>query len=324
MKQEESMAILRSEELKNNKDEFIRNTFCRIFHRTALRYPDKTAVSDEDSSLTYRELDEYSNFLAKHLVSRGVKREEIVAIQSGRHVKTVIGILAVWKAGAAYVFLDECYPESRNHKIQEECGYRIILTDQYFSDLHMEQDKEYTDLSRREDLAILIYTSGSTSMPKGVMIEHRNITGSVSNFHRLGFNESDVVCLFASFSFVASVYDTCSSLASGATMEIIPEYRRKSIDLIVSFCREKHITVTFLPPHMAMKFMKYDESRLNLRALLVGSEPVRNLEPKSYRIINVYAASETCSLAAAYDISSREKSYPNRHPESQSERLYCG
>lgn len=310
MEQEGSMAILRSEELKNNRDEFIQNTFCKIFHRTALRYPDKTAVSDDNCSLTYRELDEYSNFLAKHLVSLGVRREEIVAIQSGRHVKTVIGILAVWKAGAAYVFLDDCYPESRNHKIQEECGYRIILTDEYFSNLHMEPDNEYTDLSRREDLAILVYTSGSTSMPKGVMIEHRNITGSVSNFYRLGFNESDVVCLFASFSFVASVYDTCSSLASGATMEIIPEYRRKNIDLIVRFYQEKHITITFLPPHMAMKFMKYDESRLNLRALLVGSEPVRNLEPKSYRIINVYAASETCSLAAAYDINSQEKCYP--------------
>ncbi|MFR2693735.1 MAG: AMP-binding protein [Enterocloster bolteae] len=138
------MAILRSEELKNNRDEFIQNTFCKIFHRTALRYPDKTAVSDENCSLTYRELDEYSNFLAKHLVSLGVRREEIVAIQSGRHVKTVIGILAVWKAGAAYVFLDDCYPESRNHKIQEECGYRIILTDEYFSNLHMEPDNEYT------------------------------------------------------------------------------------------------------------------------------------------------------------------------------------
>lgn len=80
MEQEGSMAILRSEELKNNRDEFIQNTFCKIFHRTALRYPDKTAVSDDNCSLTYRELDEYSNFLAKHLVSLGVRREEIVAI----------------------------------------------------------------------------------------------------------------------------------------------------------------------------------------------------------------------------------------------------
>lgn len=54
MEQEGSMAILRSEELKNNRDEFIQNTFCKIFHRTALRYPDKTAVSDENCSLTYR------------------------------------------------------------------------------------------------------------------------------------------------------------------------------------------------------------------------------------------------------------------------------
>lgn len=302
--------MLRSEELKNNKEEFYQNTFCRIFHKTALRYPDKTAVSDEERSLTYRQLDEYSNFLAKHLVGNGVGREDIVAVQTGRHVSSLLGILGVWKAGAAYVFLDDSYPEARNHRIQEECGYKIILTDAYLTELDLVMDEEFTDLSRREDLAILVYTSGSTSMPKGVMIEHRNVTASVSNFHRLGFCESDHVCLFASFSFVASVYDTCSSLAAGASMEIIPEYRRKSIELIVDFCREKHITVTFLPPHMAMKFMKYDESLFSLRALLVGSEPVRNLEPKGYRIINVYAASETCSLAAAYDIRSSEKNYP--------------
>ncbi|MGN1142851.1 MAG: amino acid adenylation domain-containing protein [Oliverpabstia sp.] len=306
----ESMELKRSEELKYHKEEFFQNTFCGIFHKTASRYPDHIAVEDEVAALTYQELDEYSNFLAKYFLEQGVKRGDIIAIQCGRQVKSVIGILATWKAGAAYIFLDDSYPESRNQKLKKECGYEILLTDAFFSDLELKREKEYINCSQREDLAIIIYTSGSTSRPKGVMIEHQNIMASVSNFHRLGFCETDRVCLFPSFSFVASVYDTCSTLAVGGTLCLIPEESRKKMASIIDFCKKKKITVTFLPPHMAMKFMKYDESELNLRALLVGSEPVRNLEKKSYRIINVYAASETCSLAGAYEITSAEKSYP--------------
>lgn len=302
--------MLRSEELARSREEFEKNTFCTIFHKTALRYPDKPAVADEDSALTYGELDAYSSSLANYLIRQGVKRGEIIAIQSGRHVKSLIGILGVWKAGAAYVFLDECYPEERNRKLQKDCGYQIILTDEYLEKVPFSREEAYIDRSRREDLAIIIYTSGSTSMPKGVMIEHRNITASVSNFYRLGFCESDRVCLFPSFSFVASVYDVCGSFSGGASIEIIPQDIRRSIEKIAEFFKEKKITVAFLPPHMAVKFMAYKEDEFCLRALLVGSEPVRNLEAKSYRIINVYAASETCSLAATYEITDHQKSYP--------------
>ena len=115
--------------------------------------------------------------------------------------------------------------------------------------------------------------------------------------------------LFASFSFVASVYDTCSSLASGCNHGDHTGIQTKNIDLIVRFYQEKHITITFLPPYMAMKFMKYDESRLNLRALLVGSDRAQPWSRRATELL-MYAASETCSLAAAYDINSHEKCYP--------------
>lgn len=301
--------MLRSEELKQHKEEFLEHTICGIFHKTALRYPDHIAVEDEEGAVTYRELDEYSNFLAKHLKEQGTGPEKIVALQSGRHRYTIIGMMAAWKAGGAYIFLDEMCPASRNQYLKEECGCKIVLTQQYLAELGMERLEEYVDDSKREGLAIIIFTSGSTAKPKGVMIEHRNIMAAVSNFHRLGFCDSDRTSVFPSFSFVASVCDICSSLAVGAALEIIPEYRRRSIDLIIEYCKEKSITIQFLPPHMAMKLMKRDQE-LKLRALLVGSEAVRYLEKKDYRIINVYASSEMCSLISAYDITTHEKSYP--------------
>ncbi|MDO4554849.1 MAG: amino acid adenylation domain-containing protein [Lachnospiraceae bacterium] len=309
-KQGEEVMMLRSEELRLNKEEFFTQTFCSIFHKTALRYPDKTAVKDMVGEFSYRELDEYSNFLAKHLIAQGVGQEDIVAIQSGRQKESILAMLAIWKAGAAYVFVDDSYPPARMDVMQRECGYRIIFTEKYFESLVWERDEEFINYSKRDGLAILVYTSGSTSAPKGVMIEHKNVTASISNFHRLGFCETDRTCVFASFSFVASVYDIFSQLAAGGALIIIPEEIRRNIDLIAKFWMENQITVTFLPPHMAMKFMQFDDSKFSLRVLLVGSEPVRNLEPKSYRIINVYAASEMCSLISTYEIKSAQKSYP--------------
>ena len=302
--------ILRSEELKQDKTEFWENTFCQTFHKTAERYPEAVAVTDEKHTITYRELEGYSNFLAHHLLRNSVEVEDIIAIQAGRHVQSVVAMLAVWKAGAAYVFLDDCYPEARNERLKAECQYHIVIDDAYLEDLDWRLDTEYIDRSERERLAIVIYTSGSTSMPKGVMIEHRNVMAAISNFDRFGFCESDRTSVFASFSFVASVFDIFGSLSVGASLYVIPEYRRRSIELIMEFGEENHITVTFLPPHMAMKLMQYEDRNPELRLLLVGSESVRNLCPMHYRILNVYAASEMCSLISVYEIMTQEKTYP--------------
>ncbi len=292
------------------KQMFFENTFCQIFHKTAMEYPDKIAVESESRSISYKELDEYSNFLASLLVGQGVQREEIVAIRSGREPETVIGILAVLKAGAAYIYIDESYPEVRRELMQQECQFRITLTKEYLDSLAWERKTKFFDRSRREDLAVMIYTSGSTSTPKGVMLEHRNIMASISNLDRLALDRDDKFCAFASFGFVASVYDVFSTLLVGGTLVIMPEYRRRNIGLITEFYKEKKVTVTFLPPHMAMKLMQYDDPSLKLRLLLVGSEPVRNLQPKNYRIINTYAASEMCGVITVYEIASSEKTYP--------------
>lgn len=274
----------RSEELKEHKQIFFQHTFCDIFHRTAQLHPDKIAVSGGNCQITYQELDEYSNFLARHLMREGLRKEGIVAVQTGRDPVSIIGMLGIWKAGGAYCFLDDCYPESRNRELQKECGWKIKITREYLKKLSWKKDSHFINLAGRNNLAVVVYTSGSTAKPKGVMLEHRNI--------------------------MASIFDVYSSLSVGATLEIIPEYCRRKMNLIVQFYREKQITIAFLPPHMAMKFMKEDISGIPLRALLVGSEPVRHLEKKPYRILNVYAASECCSLIAVYEVTDNRASYP--------------
>ena len=225
----------RSEELRKHKEIFFQQIFCDIFHRTAQLCPDKIAVAGDNCQVTYQELDEYSNFLARYLMREGIRKEDIVAIQSGRDPVSIVCMLGIWKAGGAYCFLDDCYPEARNQALKEECGWKITLTREYVKSIPWEKDEHFINRSERDNLAVIIYTSGSTSKPKGVMLEHKNVAAAISNFDRLGFNENDRTCVFPSFSFVASIFDIFSSLSVGATLEIIPEYRRRKMDLIVEW-----------------------------------------------------------------------------------------
>lgn len=112
----------RSEELKNNKEIFFQNTFCDIFHRTAQLFPDKVAVSGDNCQVTYQELDEYSNFLARYLMREGVRKEGIVAIQAGREPVSIISMLGIWKAGGAY-----CYPSGEETVSYPECVCRVRM-----------------------------------------------------------------------------------------------------------------------------------------------------------------------------------------------------
>jgi amino acid adenylation domain-containing protein len=302
--------ILRSEQLSRDKTIFSRQTFCRIFHETALRYPDRIAVMDAEHSLTYRELDEYSNDLAVCLIHHGVKHGEIVSIESGRSIYSILAMLSLWKAGAACFYIDTCYPETESSRLRERCHCRLAIRRDFFAAHRFVPNAEFIDHSTADGLAVIIFTSGSTTEPKGVLLEQRNINASISNFDRLGLTSDDRICVFASFSFVAALFDICSGLASGARLCIIPEKSRRKIDSIVDYWNREKITVSFLPPHMAMKLMKVEDSRIPLRALLVGSERVRNLEKKPYRILNLYASTELAALISVYEISGAAGDYP--------------
>ena len=119
-------------------------------------------------------------------------------------------------------------------------------------------------------------------------------------------NENTNYGLFAGLGFVAAVRDITAALSVGSTLYIVPSAIRKSITDLVSFYKENQITITFLPPHMARKLLTLGETDLPLKTLLVGSEAVRNLGGASFRILNVYGASEACSMIAHYEITGRE------------------
>ena len=285
--------ILRSEELSKNKEIFFTSTPSRIIHETALACPESEALGDNGKYYTYAQVEQYSNLIAEKLIKEGVGREEIVCVYTGRNACAVFAMLGIWKAGGAYLYIDNTYPVQRQDWIKRKCDVKRTLTLDWVTETIREgADREapYQDLSRPEDMAVIIFTSGTTSAPKGVVVEHRNIAASVSNFDRQKITSESRVSAFAGFGFIAAIFDTVSSLAVGAYMDIISEDTRRKIDRIVEYWNRERITHSFLPPHMARKLMDIEDSRVPLRLLLVSSEPVRNLKKKPYTILNVYAS----------------------------------
>lgn len=299
-----------SERLIKNFDMFQNNSVVGLFRQVVNRQPDKTALVTESAAFTYQELETKSNQVAFALWEQGVREGEIVAIETGRTAESIIAFLAVWKIGCAYLYIDSECPRHRTEECLSECNVRTIVTRAFINQaLELQQDTFFEEIGNPERLAVVVYTSGSSGKPKGVRLLHRNIAASISNFYEIGFQSNDCYACFASLMFVAAVYDISLVLSIGATLYLIPEAIRKNIRELASYYRRNNITVTFLPPHMAMKYIEYDEAS-PLQILLSGSEAVRNLKKRNYQIVNVYASSEACAIISHYTVKDSRKEYP--------------
>ena len=199
-----------------------------LFEQQVQRAPERTAVVWEGSSLTYGELDERANRLARHLLSLGVGRESLVAVHMERSAELVVALLAVLKAGCAYVPVDPSYPRQRVELMLSDSGAQVVLTQKALAgELGAAEgvrvvvvDDEWEEIARHsgeapgvkvspDNLAYVIYTSGSTGVPKGVPVTHRNCTRLFRSTQPwFDFDDSDTWTLFHSYAFDFSVWET--------------------------------------------------------------------------------------------------------------------
>lgn len=218
----------------NTKADFPQDTCLHHpFEAQALRTPNAVAVVFGEKSLTYRELNEKANRVAHHLIKRGIEKDELVAICVERSLEMVIGLLAILKAGAAYVPLDPRYPIERKHRIVEKARIRTILADEgnlsdYSAPISIAEALRAEDGTgnpdrnvRSTDRAYVIFTSGSTGEPKGVVIAHQSAVNLVTLVNRrFSIGADDTVLCITSVGFDLSVYDIFGALACGARLII--------------------------------------------------------------------------------------------------------
>lgn len=277
-----------------------------LFEKQAARGPDAVAVVCEGSALTYAELNAQANRLAHLLIARGAGPERIVALALPRSPLLVVGLLAVLKAGAAYLPLDPDYPADRLAYMVEDAEPVCVVTDAVTASrlpaggralakialddpdtiamLRAYPSSDPDDGDRIEPLlpshpAYVIYTSGSTGRPKGVVIEHRNVVrlfdATDGWFH---FGEDDVWTLFHSYAFDFSVWELWGALLYGGRLVVVPHAVSRTPAAFLRLLADEGVTVLNQTPSAFYSLMQADREHpdigraLALRYVIFGGE----------------------------------------------------
>lgn len=275
-------------------------TIYKLFEEQVEKTPDKTAISFNDTRLTYRELNEKSNQLARVLIQRGIERESVIGLYTKHSIETVVGILGILKAGAAYLPLDPNYPVERINYILEDCGVDILLTNYPFSnDIDFKGeviDIKYSPIysgdktnlnrpSKPQDLAYVIYTSGSTGMPKGVMVEHQGLVNYICWAVKMYVGDKEVFPLYSSLAFDLTITSIFTPLISGN--EIIV-YRDDGDEYVLyRIMKDNKATVIKLTPSHLSLLKDMDNTRSSVKRFIVGGEDLKvSLAGSIYKSFN--------------------------------------
>ena len=250
----------------------------RLFERHAARDPAATALRFDGGELSYEEVNRRANQLARYLRRLGLRPGQVVglSIERGRP-ELVIGVLAIMKAGGAYLPLDPDYPPDRLAYMLGDAGVQFLLShaaaverlpqgpacrvllDTDWDDVAQESDADLPDGASPDGLAYLIYTSGSTGRPKGVLLEHRGLSNLA---HALtlawGVGPDSRVLLFASSSFDASVAEIFMALCAGACLCLAPKPALIPGSALVGTIGRHAITHVTLPPSV-LALLRPDE-----------------------------------------------------------------
>lgn len=301
-----------------------------FFNNNVENQPNSECCVFEDRRYTYKEIGELTDCLAamiQHRIERKDNEIPVVSFVIPRNELMVIVPVAIVKAGCTYQPLDSSYPKERlNFMIRDAEAQLLICTDE-FKSLIDEYDNNTLIINNINDLKdnikpiknevkpddtfILLYTSGTTGTPKGVMLTQRNIMACSLN-HTSGqqIGNNSRIATYASYGFDAYLMDLWAAMISGAALHIISEEIRYDLVALHDYIENEHITHTFMTTQVGTQMAINFPEMSSLKVLFVGGEKLVSIDPPHYRFINGYGPTETLAYVASYDVRKNEKNIP--------------
>jgi len=293
--------------------------------------PEAPALVHGESVLTYRELNAYSNRLARRLRALGVGVEVPVAVCLPRSAQEVAALLAVLKAGGAYLPLDPAYPSERLAFLVEDAGAAVLISESGIAlpptpafPLCLDREapvlaslsgEDLADGAELDHLAYVIYTSGSTGRPKGVAVEHRSLAGLLA-WHQRAFavGPRDRATHLSGLTFDAAVWELWPYLAAGAAVHIPDAAARTSAVALRDWLLASGITATFVPTPIAEGLLPLEwPDGVALRLLLTGGDELHHAPRQRlpFRLINNYGPTEGTVVSTSGEVAAAAAGRPS-------------
>lgn len=301
-------------------------TVIDLFRERVELNPDSTALVYLDKKFTYKELDTITDILAKNLRKKGIKKETVAGVLIPRCEYMVICALGILKAGGGYLPLDPTYPPERLNLMMTDSGARVLITteelnsiinDEYSGERMMideiprllDCDEELV-VPEPGDLFIMLYTSGSTGLPKGVMLEHGNIASFCDWAKRYYSIDGDTrSAAYASYGFDANMFDTYPVLTAGGTLYIIDESIRLNLIELQNYYNDNGITHSLITTQVGRQFALMEGTK-TLKHLTVGGEKLVPLDPPKYNMHNAYGPTECTIMITVAGVDKKYKDVP--------------
>lgn len=235
-------------------------TMVELFESSVALNPASIALCANNVQMSYASLNANANAVAARLESLQIKPGDYVVLIAPGRPETVVGILGILKAGAAYVPVAPDTPRERLNYIIKDCDAKVVVAcgavqttvpviDLLDSAAIAPVEINSAVKCKPHEVAYIIYTSGTSGRPKGVMVEHYGVANLREYFIKYhNVNPSDRILQFASFAFDATISELCMSIFVGASLYFVHEETKKSITLFQQFVEENEITVAILPP----------------------------------------------------------------------------
>lgn len=291
-----------------------------LLEEQALQQPDHTALEFKKAYLSYKELNESANQLARHLIQLGLKQGENVGLLAARGFEMIIAMYAILKAGGSYVPVDPEYPAERQQYILSNSAVKLLIADEVCTtQLHLPEiqvvhlqnslllpyDTDNLNLpADGHQMAYTIYTSGSTGTPKGVMIEHCSAVNLITWVNtRFNIDHRDRLLFVTSMCFDLSVYDIFGILAAGGTLVIAGQTQINDItalqlmlqDYLITFWDSVPSTLDYLVKDLELNHGSYTQNTLRIVFLSGDWIPVKLPE----RVKNLFPTARVVSLGGA-------------------------